>query len=229
MLERIFGSPLILLDTWSILFRVFFAVFAGGLLGMERALKRHAAGFRTYILVCLGAALVMMTSQFVSQTFGSTDVTRLGAQVVSGIGFLGAGTIMITGSNRVRGLTTAAELWAAACMGLAIGAGFYVGALIACVIIFLVMTLFSHLQHKVASVTSNFALYIIFASVDALNDFIMTLNEKNIQIEEFDINESRSGSLVNGYFYLKFPRRRKADSVLKELGAPAGVLYMHEI
>lgn len=229
MLKEIFGTDLVHLDVWSVLFRIGFAVCAGGVLGMERALKRHAAGFRTYILVCLGATLVMMTSQFVSQTIGETDITRLGAQVISGIGFLGAGTIMFTGSNRVRGLTTAAELWAAACMGLAIGAGFYFGALVVCVVILIVMTVFSRLQKRVASVSTNFSLYIIFASVDAMNSFIIMLSEKKIQIEEFDVNESKSGALVNGHFYLRFPRKRRHDSVLKELGAPEGVLYMQEL
>ncbi|AEC02683.1 MgtC/SapB family protein [Parasphaerochaeta coccoides] len=229
MLEGILGTNLIQLDVWSILFRIGFAVCAGGVLGMERALKRHAAGFRTYILVCLGATLVMMTGQFINQTFGGTDVTRLGAQVISGIGFLGVGSIIITGGNRVRGLTTAAELWAAACMGLAIGAGFYFGAFVTCVVILIVMTVFSRLQSRVAAVSANFALYIIFASVEALNDFIIMLNEKKIQVEEFGVNESQHGSLVNGHFYLRFSRKRRHDAVLKELGESAGVLYMQEI
>ena len=102
------------INYFSITVRILLSVIIGGALGFEREQKRHPAGFRTYILVCLGAALVMMTNQYVFETFHTGDVSRLGAQVISGIGFLGAGTIIITGRNQVRGLTTAAGLWASA-------------------------------------------------------------------------------------------------------------------
>ncbi|HLR89065.1 MAG TPA: MgtC/SapB family protein, partial [Atopostipes sp.] len=111
----------------TITFRVVLAIFVGGLIGTERDIKNRAAGIRTHMLVCLGAAVVMMTNQYVVESFpeSNLDITRMGAQVVSGIGFLGAGTILVTSHNRIRGLTTAAGLWAAATLGLAIGIGFY--------------------------------------------------------------------------------------------------------
>ncbi|NLN47211.1 MAG: MgtC/SapB family protein, partial [Clostridiaceae bacterium] len=134
------------LNTLSIVVRMLFAILAGGVIGMERERKRRPAGFRTHMLVCLGSALVMMINQYIFYTFTqSSDPARLGAQVISGIGFLGAGTILITSRQQVRGLTTAAGLWASACMGLAIGIGFYEGALIACVCIFLTITLLDRL------------------------------------------------------------------------------------
>ena len=125
------------LNMASLLLRLILAMLCGGLLGLERGRKRRPAGSRTYMLVCLGAALTMVLSQYeyvmlttewvdVSTELGiRTDVARFGAQVVNGIGFLGAGTIMITGRQQIKGLTTAAGLWASACMGLSIGAGFY--------------------------------------------------------------------------------------------------------
>lgn len=116
----------------SILLRLVFSVLAGALIGIDRAMKRRGAGIKTHVLVCLGSALVMLTAQFIRLNYeGSMDVTRLGAQVISGVGFLGVGTIIVTGHNQVRGLTTAAGLWGCACIGLAIGIGFVDGAFIA--------------------------------------------------------------------------------------------------
>lgn len=107
-----------------VLVRLVASVILGGLIGIERASSKHDAGLRTHIIVCLGAASVMVTSQLITQQNGSiTDITRLGAQVISGIGFLGAGSILVNRS-RVRGLTTAAGLWTTGCLGLVIGAGF---------------------------------------------------------------------------------------------------------
>ena len=128
------------LNIYSIILRVFLALIMGGVLGVERGKKNHPAGFRTHMLVCLGATLVMMTNQYVFQRFQTSDPVRMGAQVISGIGFLGAGTILVTGRNQIRGITTAAGLWASACCGLAIGIGFYEGALVGGVLIIFVMS-----------------------------------------------------------------------------------------
>ena len=118
------------LNVVSISLRILLSILIGGILGVERGRKNRPAGLRTYILVCLGSALVMMTNQYVYVTFETGDPVRLGAQVISGIGFLGAGTIVLTGRNKIMGITTAAGLWTAACSGLAIGIGFYEGAVL---------------------------------------------------------------------------------------------------
>ena len=128
------------LNMLSIVFRMLLSVTIGGILGLERERKNRPAGLRTYILVCLGATLVMLTNQYVYLYFNTGDPVRMGAQVISGIGFLGAGTIMLTGRNQIKGITTAACLWTAACSGLAIGIGFYEGAILAAVMIAFVMT-----------------------------------------------------------------------------------------
>ena len=118
------------LNLLSITLRIILSVLIGGILGIERGTKNRPAGLRTYILVCLGSALVMMTNQYVCTAYQTGDPVRLGAQVISGIGFLGAGTIVLTGRNKIMGITTAAGLWAAACCGLAIRIGFYEGAVL---------------------------------------------------------------------------------------------------
>ena len=112
----------------AVVLRILLAIVIGGLIGLERGLKNRPAGLRTYMLVCVGSCLIMLTNQYIYQCTGAGDPMRLGAQVVSGIGFLGAGTIVVTRHNQIKGLTTAAGLWASAGVGLALGIGFYEAA-----------------------------------------------------------------------------------------------------
>lgn len=128
----------------AVVFRLVLSVLIGGILGFERGLKNRPAGLRTYVLVCVGATIVMLTNQYIYQNAGTGDPVRMGAQVISGIGFLGAGTIMVTPHNQIKGLTTAAGLWASACVGLALGIGAYEIAMIGGVTIFIVLTLLQH-------------------------------------------------------------------------------------
>ena len=112
------------IDWLTVAVRLVTAIICGGVIGLERERKRRPAGFRTHILICLGAAMTTLTSQYlVLNLHMFTDMARLGAQVIAGIGFIGAGTIIITKRRQVKGLTTAAGLWAAAIVGLCCGAG----------------------------------------------------------------------------------------------------------
>ena len=140
-ITKLIGKWSLEINLWSVLLRLILASLFGGAIGVERSTKRHAAGFRTYILVCVGATIAMLVNQFTYLTFGGGDTSRLGAQVISGIGFLGAGTILITSRSQVKGLTTAAGLWASACVGLAIGAGFYTAAIATGILIITSLTL----------------------------------------------------------------------------------------
>ena len=168
----------------SILLRLVLAMLFGGFIGLERERKRRPAGFRTYMLVCLGAALTMLLSQYefymvtgawheTAELIGlRTDVSRFGAQVINGIGFLGAGTIIVTGKQEVKGLTTAAGLWASACMGLAIGAGFYECVLLGFALIFLTNRLLPMVEDAVIENARNMNLYVEFRTLDDLGDII---------------------------------------------------------
>ena len=131
--------------------RMCLAALLGGVIGYERQHSHRAAGLRTHILVAVGAALVMCTSEYVAQRMGGSDVTRMGAQVISGIGFLGAGTILREGFS-IKGLTTAASLWAVSCVGLAAGIGFWSGALIATAVIYLTLNTLKKLRNKRSSI-----------------------------------------------------------------------------
>ena len=110
----------------SIFVRLLMALVCGGLLGIERSKKHQAAGVRTFSLVCLGSTLIILTNEFICIKCGGGDTSRMAAQVISGIGFLGAGTIMVTSNNRIKGLTTASCLWISAIIGLCIGSGLLV-------------------------------------------------------------------------------------------------------
>ena len=159
-------------NTPSVLLRLTMAVLCGGLIGVNREHKRRPAGFRTYMLVCLGAALTMILGQYQHLMFDTvwkseqlvvgmtTDVTRFGAQVINGIGFLGTGTILITEQREVKGLTTAAGLWASACMGLAIGAGFYEGMLLGFLTIFLSIKVLPYIETFLMARSRNMNLYV---------------------------------------------------------------------
>ena len=119
------------INSATILFRMVFAILCGGAIGIERSIKNRPAGFRTHVLIIIGATTASLTGHFIYLNMSlPTDMSRLGAQVITGLGFIGAGTIIVTGQRTVKGLTTAAGLWATGIMGLAIGAGFYEGALL---------------------------------------------------------------------------------------------------
>lgn len=133
-----------ILTEGAIVVRILISLAFGAILGLDRGLKSRPAGLRTYILVCVGSCIVMMTNQYVYQVFDTGNPVRMAAQVVSGIGFLGAGTIIVTRRNQIRGLTTAAGLWASACVGLAIGIGLYEIALVGGLAVVIVLTSLGH-------------------------------------------------------------------------------------
>lgn len=120
------------INIYTIIVRLLLAFFVGAIIGSERSYNHHNAGLRTYILVSLGSTIAMMVNQFIKD---GSDISRIGAGVITGIGFLGAGSIIVTSRNQIRGLTTAATLWVTAALGLAIGIGFYTVALICVVLI----------------------------------------------------------------------------------------------
>jgi len=132
-------------DNMELLIRLTLACLLGGLIGIERERLGHPAGFRTHILVCIGSTLVMLCNIFIYEqykTYANIDPARMGAQVISGIGFLGAGTILKEGVT-VKGLTTAASLWSVACIGLAVGLGFYTGSIFATILVLITLVVFS--------------------------------------------------------------------------------------
>ena len=136
-------------NIWSVIVRVVLAALCGGLIGSERGRHGRAAGMRTHILVCLGSAITAMTGLYAVTDLGYTgDVFRISAQVVSGIGFLGAGTILVRNHSIVTGLTTAAGMWATAAIGIAIGYGFYVAVFAAMLLCVILVPILGRVEYK---------------------------------------------------------------------------------
>ena len=166
----------------GIVIRVLVSILLGGIIGVERGMKNRPAGLRTYMLVCLGSCVVMLINQYTTQVFGTGDPVRLGAQVISGIGFLGAGTIVVTSHNQIKGLTTAAGLWASACIGLAIGIGLYEVAIIAGIGVFLVLTVLHECDYYMRSRTRMVDVYIELEQTVNLGKFIRAIRELDLEI-----------------------------------------------
>lgn len=185
-----------MVSNYEILIRLLLACVLGGLIGMERERNRHPAGLRTHILVCVGATLVMLSNHFIFEKFrglANIDPARLGAQVISGIGFLGAGTIIKEGLS-IRGLTTAASLWTVACLGIAIGIGFYTGAIIATFFILIILMFFSRFEYLFYGKSSKTLILLKTVNNDGqINLIASKLNEfemyySNISVEAAEDN-----------------------------------------
>ena len=211
----------------AIALRIFSAVILGGLIGLERGMKNRAAGLRTHMLVCVGACLVMVTNQFIYQTTGTGDPVRMGAQVISGIGFLGAGTIMVTRRHQVKGLTTAAGLWTAAGVGLALGIGFYEAAIVGSVAVFCVMTLMQKMDNRVHRKTKDFDLFVELTPALSFGNFLKEMRKLEIEVAEVQKEPSTDAESGNRAYLLAMHTkdRRLHIDVLEEIQTIEGVSY----
>ncbi|MBR1559392.1 MAG: MgtC/SapB family protein [Clostridia bacterium] len=166
----------------SVALRMVLAFLCGTAIGFERSYKNRPAGFRTHILVCIGAATASMTGIYLYLNMGlPTDISRLGAQVVSGLGFIGAGTIIVTRNRTVKGLTTAAGLWASGVIGLALGAGFYEGGLVATALVLVTETIFSVLGGRISR-TPEFMLTLHYRHKPALDQVMRYCKDQKVAI-----------------------------------------------
>ena len=211
--------------------RIVAALVIGGLLGLERGLKNRAAGMRTYMLVCVGACIIMLTNQYLYQVTGSGDPVRMGAQVVSGIGFLGAGTIIVTRRSQIKGLTTAAGLWSSAGVGLALGVGFYEAAVIGGVAIFVIMTLLHRMDDRMHRKNRTLEIYLELSSETSLGDFLRQVREMNVEISSVQREQDAdSDAGVRAYIALiKTKSRRVHAELLNDLQQITGVVYLEEL
>jgi len=215
----------------SVLIRSLLATVLGGLLGLERGMKNRPAGMRTYMLVSLGAAMVMMTNQYISQVFQTGDPARMAAQVVSGIGFLGAGTIIVTSRSQIKGLTTAAGLWAAAAMGLAVGIGFYEAALIGSVLIYFILSILHEFDDHMRRRTRQMEAYIELKENVPLGNFIRYVRENNIVSSNIQMQSDIGQGEGNVAFVvtIKGTGKQTHEEILRILRDMEGLAYMEEL
>lgn len=185
------------INTVTVLVRLLLAMIVGSVIGLERGKQGRAAGMRTHILVCLGATLASMMGFYVSQKLGlGNDPLRVAAQVVSGIGFLGVGTILIKGRFQITGLTTAAGLWTVAAIGLALGIGFYDAAIITFVLAILTVTIIHRLEYKINKRHRRFGIYVEINSDNLVRKTIDYLDQSFV-ITDVQVTAPRSGTSGN--------------------------------
>lgn len=197
--------------------KIFLALVVGGIIGMERGRQGRAAGMRTHILVCLGATLTAMTGMYAYEIleFGN-DPLRISAQVISGIGFLGVGTILIKGRFQITGLTTAAGIWCAATIGIALGIGFYEGALVTFIASVCAVTALHRFEYKITRRHTRFGMYIEITSASSVRRVIDHLTE-NYPSTDIQVTPPRSG--MSGYVGIEVNIHPSAKSPF----TPAGV------
>ncbi len=214
----------------TVFIRFCLAVICGGVLGFERGRKKRPAGFRTYMLVCVGAALVMMTNEFIADKYMLGDPSRMGAQVISGIGFLGAGTIITTGHNRVKGLTTAAGLWSSACVGLAIGIGFYPGAILGTMMIFFAMVALHKFDNSMINSAKLVEVYVEFDKISSMRNLTAFFKEKDIKVMDIEYESPRRADSGNAaVITMKLPTQKMVNMVTYMIEAVEGVTHVEEI
>ena len=213
------------------LVRIAVAILFGGIVGMERGLKNRPAGLRTYMLVCLGSCIVMITNQYVYQVYDSGDPVRMGAQVVSGVGFLGAGTIMVTPHSRIKGLTTAAGLWASACVGLAIGIGFIEVAVLGACAIFIILTVIHLVDNLMRKHAVIIEVYIELDKNTTIGDFIHYARKQNIEIRDIQMEYKYSSVVQTASFVaeLGLPKKSRLQNVIRFIQEMDGISYAQVI
>lgn len=216
----------------STMVRMILAFLCGGLIGIEREYKRRPAGFRTHILICLGAAMTTLTSQYLFLVIHYyTDVARLGAQVVAGIGFIGAGTIIVTRRQRVKGLTTAAGLWTVAIVGLAIGSGFYEGGLLVTGLILMAELVFSKIEYRMLENAPEINPYMEYTDKACLENVLKLYRELGVKILNMEITRSNGSEKHNAcaIFSLRLNKTCKAERLITATGATEGVVSVEEL
>ncbi|WP_106768948.1 MgtC/SapB family protein [Paenibacillus faecalis] len=224
------------LDPVSISLRLFLSLVLGGIIGFEREMNQHAAGFRTNILVCIGSSLIMLLSiygfnAFVDEPNVRIDPARLAAQVISGIGFLGAGTIIRTGMS-VKGLTTAATLWVMAAIGLAVGAGFYFPAILTCGLVFVSLQLLNKIELRYLVANKALSMEVTYSGgPGTLGMISKQLIAEQVEIRNMNVTDAQSLGLTEGtasplqmIIMIMMPEKKSMSDLVEHVKAIPGVI-----
>ncbi len=225
-------NPLRDITFFSVALRMALAVVCGGIIGAEREYKRRPAGFRTHILICLGASMTTLTSQYMALVLGYfTDLARLGAQVIAGVGFIGAGTIIVTKRQRVKGLTTAAGLWCSAIIGLALGGGFYEGGIMTTILIMLAELVFSKWEYKLLNSAPEVNLYIEYQGKGALEQVLKLIHECEIKLLDLEITRKATAEekTTCAIFALRLNKKFSQTYILEQFSQISGILLVEEM
>lgn len=215
-----------MLNEWLIMMRLVLAAVLSGAIGFEREFHGRAAGFRTHILLCIGSTLIMLTSIHIFDIYNARttcDPARIAAGVITGIGFLGAGTIMHS-KSAVRGLTTAASLWIVTGLGLAVGSGLYFGAIVTTILTIVTLMFFSKLEHvMIRRDWYKTAVIEMQDGVDMLKSIRDIIAEYRADITDFEVDRGHDGTGMILKVGLKLYTVKYSDQIITDLGQLKGV------
>ena len=207
----------------NIVIRLVTAMALGGLIGIDRGAKRRGGGARTDSAVCIGAALVMMTGQYIEIRWpGLADISRMASQVVSGVGFLGAGSILVSG-HQVKGLTSAAGIWLSACIGLAVGIGFVDGAVLATLVLLAGLHLLPLLEEKIYQYSRYVIPYVEADEGGASAEFLHHLKMDGCKVDRFDVDKSGGMQSFTILTTIRLPKDLNRDEYIEELSRMRGI------
>ncbi len=210
--------------------RLLMALFASGILGIERTRKLRPAGMRTYMLVCIGACSTMLGGIYLYETYGpGFDPARMAAQVISGIGFIGAGTIMVAPHQKVRGLTTAAGLWGVACLGINIGVGNYVIAIGVFVAMLITMLLADKLEVIFFRHLRRIHVTVLICSLETVTVIRDQMREMNITLSNLEFAQAVEGQGISMTCFLRLQRKMVHLDAIKALEKVPGVLHVEQL
>lgn len=220
--------------TYTVIFRLCLAVLCGGYIGAERIRKKRPAGIKTHAIVALGSALAVITSEYIAiSTNANVDATRIAGQVITGVGFLGAGTIMITGRQQITGLTTAAGIWLASCIGIAIGVGFYSGAFMAMLLLLFVNSVLGRIDRVIQSRSKIMNVLVDCISVETIKLVTKAINDSGCSVISSNAPKTESltslpgvTSIIISVFMAKNMKHQVLTDVLLSID---GVIAAEEI
>ncbi|MBQ6788007.1 MAG: MgtC/SapB family protein [Lachnospiraceae bacterium] len=220
-------------STWTpenVILRIIVSVVLGAVIGIDRGAKRRGGGARTTTTVCIGATLVMLMEQYLMQCFPDmADMTRMAAQVVSGVGFLGAGTILVAG-RQIKGLTSAAGIWFSACVGLAVGIGFLDGAILVTVILIFVLHLIPGIERRIYAHSRYMTLHMEVEDAKLITFLFHKLKEDGCVIDTYDANKPKAKRLPTVIeAVIHIPKKKNKDDYLMELRDIPGVLSVDDM
>ena len=217
------------LNLLSIIVRISLALVLGGILGMERQQKQRPAGFRTYIIVCLGATLACITNVYMVTYLGGGDPARIPAQVISGIGFLGAGTILVTRNSHVKGLTTAAGLWCVATIGIAVGCGFYTGAIICTIAIEFSLAFLMYFDKRLSYNSKYISFYTEFSDSKYIKELITYTKKESILMHDLDMFKAPDSQNIMATFTIQMKNKSMRDEISDKIGNFNGLIFIEEL
>ena len=213
--------------------RLVLAVLCGGVIGLEREVRRRSAGFRTHILICMGSAITILTNLYLYQVMHLyTDISRMGAQVIAGVSFVGAGTIIVTRRHHVKGLTTAAGLWTASIIGLACGAGYAECAIFATLMVMLAELVLIRVEYRYVKLSRDVNLYVEYSLPITVQRLVRLLRTEKIPMNDMEVNRIAEGDDKFRYgaiLTIRTSQREIDAEVIRRFSALDDVVVVEEL